>query len=130
MRRRQAVRISRRPARPQTTRTYPAFVTLGGGSGEPPANSFLTRRHGGGSPKVKEQHVGRSPRPTTLPTFAIELVAGSSATGETSKVPSNLNAERVLSPSLLSRAVGYGIIRVDSRHLGVPRAFRGLEGTP
>ena len=84
--------------------------------------------------------MGRSPRPTTLPTFAIELVAGSSATGvrasdpqqqhQTSNVPSDLNAERVLSPSFLSPGVGYGIIRVDSRHLGVPRAFRGLEGTP
>ena len=83
--------------------------------------------------------MGRSPRPTTFPTFAFELVAGSFATGvrasdppqqQTSNVPSSLNAECVLSPSFLSPGVGYGIIRVDSRHLGVPRAFRGLEGTP
>src|SRR5688572_33379561 len=130
MRRRQAVRISRRPARPQTTRTYPAFVPLGGGSGEPPANSFLTRRHGGGSPKVKEQDVGRSPRPTTLPTSAAALVAGPSASGVRASDPSQLNTESVLSPSLLSLDVGYERIHVDSRHLGVPRAFRGLEGTP
>ena len=87
--------------------------------------------------------MGRSPRPTTLPTSAAELVAGSSVVGvrasdplqQTQVLPSdvnaqNLNTQSVLSPSLLSRAVGYGRIRVDSRHLGVPRAFRGLEGTP
>ena len=82
--------------------------------------------------------MGRSPRPTTLPTPAVELVAGPSASGvrasdppqQTQVLPSNLNAQGVLSPSFLSRGVGYGRIRVDSRHLGVPRAFRGLEGTP
>ena len=82
--------------------------------------------------------MGRSPRPTTLPTFAIGLVAQPLATGvrasdltpKLSVLPCGPTAERVLSPSLLSRVVGYGRIRVDSRHLGVPRAFRGLEGTP
>ena len=87
--------------------------------------------------------MGRSPRPTTLPTSAVELVAGSSVAGvrasdppqQTQVLPSssntqNLNTQGVLSPSLLSQAVGYERIRVDSRHLGVPRAFRGLEGTP
>ena len=82
--------------------------------------------------------MGRSPRPTTLPTFANELVAGSIATGvrasdppqQATILPSRVTAEGVLSASLLSRRVGYGRIHVDSRHLGVPRAFRGLEGTP
>ena len=82
--------------------------------------------------------MGRSPRPTTLPTFAIELVAGPSVSGvlasdpqqQQQVVPGNLNAHSVLSPSLLSRGVGYGRIPVDFRHLGVPRAFRGAEGRP
>ena len=74
--------------------------------------------------------MGRSPRPTTLPTSAVELVAGSSVAGVRASDPPNLNAESVLSLSHLSRSVGYGRIHVDSRHLGVPRAFRGLEGTP
>ena len=80
--------------------------------------------------------MGRSPRPTALRTFSVELVAGSSVTGvrasdlpqQTSILPSKLNAQCVLSPSFLSQGVGYGRIHVDSRHLGVPRAFPGLEG--
>ena len=77
--------------------------------------------------------MGRSPRPTTLPTPVAELVAGSSATGVQASDPSQqmqLSTHGVLSLSQLSHSVGYGRIRVDSRHLGVPRAFRGLEGTP
>ena len=87
--------------------------------------------------------MGRSPRPTTLPTPVAELVAGSSATGvqasdpsqQTQVLPSiligpSVNTQGVPHLSQLSRWVGYGRIHVDSRHLGVPRAFRGLEGTP
>ena len=75
--------------------------------------------------------MGRPPRPTTLPTSATGLVAGPSATGVRASEPrTRLNAQSVRCPSHLSLAVGYGRIRVDSRHLGVPRAFRGLEGTP
>src|SRR5439155_6056383 len=126
------------PAEPLANATFPASAPRPGGSGERPANCFHIRRHGGESPKVKEQTVGRSPRPTTLPRFATGLVAGPFASGvrasdpphQMQNLPSNLNAQGVRCLSHLSLGVGYGRIRVDSRHLGVPRAFRGLEGTP
>ena len=81
--------------------------------------------------------MGLSPRPTTLSTVVNGSVAGPLASGvrasdppqQTSVlIPSIGNAQSVLSPSLLSRDVRYGRIHVDSRHLGVPRAFPGLEG--
>ena len=82
--------------------------------------------------------MGRSPRPTTLPTRANEAVAGPLAfrvgavdpSPQTTRESTNLTAQSVSCLSHLSRDVRNGRIRVDSRHLGVPRAFRGLEGTP
>ena len=71
--------------------------------------------------------MGRSPRPTTLTSSVIGLVAGPFVRASD---PSQLNSQSVLSLSYLSRDVRNGRIHVDSRHLGVPRAFRGLEGTP
>src|SRR5206468_7953901 len=128
----QDVRISRSLVGPRPNPTFRASVPPSGGSGDAPANSFLTRRRGGGSPKVKEQHVGRSPRPTTLPTCANEPVAGPLAfrvgavdpSPQTTRESTNLTAERGSCLSYLSRDVRNGRIRVDSRHLGVPRAFR------